>query len=158
MQLEAQFMLPLYPLDKPRNGHLLFWFLSDDLFPRNHFCMACLAFRTIFAFVYVVLLMAEIAIVPEMFIFINAKFVTTVAFKSDVLAAYAITVAFAEVIEGCFFPVLLEMTGVAHWPVLALVYIAFLMAVEAKRRHLVGEPAACVATHAFGLFVLAQQE
>jgi TctA family transporter len=101
--------------------------------------------------------MAEIAIVPEMFIFINAKFVTTVAFKSDVLAAYAITVAFAEVIKGCFFPVFLVMACIAHWPVLALVYIVFLMAVEAKSRHLFGELAAFVTSRAFGLFVFDQQ-
>ena len=49
------------------------------------------------------------------------------------------------------------MACIAHWPERVLVYVVLPMALEAKSRHLVDEPSACVATRAFGLFVLAQQ-
>jgi hypothetical protein len=92
--------------------------------------MACLAHVAIFAFVYVVLLVAVNAVFPETFIFINANLVTVHTFGPDVLADQTI-IGFRVVIEECFFPALFVMACTAHWPELALVFGVLLMAFEA---------------------------
>jgi hypothetical protein len=60
-------------------------------------------------------------------------------------------------IERGFLPAALDVTCIAHRPVLALVNVIPFMAVDAKVRQLVGEPPALVTTHALGLFVPTQQ-